>query len=411
MFHDRRQCAAIGAAFGISVGIALSPSAAQAQFPRLNYSQAKTLEVKPPAAPAGNPTVSATHYEHAWYINTNQLIPLDIFAVANPAAQTDPNYSLFNYDWRDNFAKKRTITNIGAVPDNNGAFPKGAAKAIVDEASVNAPINANTKFEVKANPLNDRADASVTFQAAPAPAANANYVAKYKVEGSVTKEPGVVGYAFSEASMQYTDIAAVMKKIKVGTTVSSNIGRLGSGIKNQSRTFDPLSFSLLDSGGTSLFSDDILSTFTATSDDAQIDWLDTGSIELQTGASGLAGVHIGINPNYVLAGESGNLDFEITDGKVTQSNATGAFAGIVLPSIGAFLSDFTFNIGSAGLTVDLDLDNIVLANPGTTSITLISDQGALVSVTAPEPGSLAMMAAGALSIGSGLLLRRRRLAG
>jgi hypothetical protein len=331
------------------------------------------------------------------------------FAAVDPSPQSSADYQLFARDWiKVNADKSRDVFNTFVLPDPKTGLPANAAGVKPDISIMKNAVLANKTFSAIASPIVNRAQANANFTSVPAPAANAAYTAKFSVDGSITKEVGVNAYAFSEAAVFYNDLAAVLKKAKVKSNPSIAIGRAGTIMPKIAFITDPVGITVLDSSGTSLFTDQVMNVFMATKSDASATW-DLSGAHLVTGTSGQADLHVTINPLYVLPGEGGNLDLEITNGIVTQSDETGAFSSFSLPSYGSPVTSWDLPFGSAGIAFDLSIDSILAGLPAASTITIDSQNAGLVeddNAAAPEPGSMILLLSG-LAV-CGLLYRRAK---
>jgi hypothetical protein len=330
-------------------------------------------------------------------------------AAVDPSPQSSKDYQLFARDWiKTNPNKSRDVFNTFVLPDPKTGLPADAAGVNADVALMNNAILANKTYSAIAGPIVNRAQANANFTSVPAPAANAKYTAKFSTDGTITKEVGVNAYAFSEAALIYNDLKDVLKNAKVKSNPSAAIGRAGTIMPKISFATDPVGFTVLDSAGTSLFTDKVMNIFMATQSDASVKWDGSGA-HLVTGTSGQADLHLTIDPSYVMPGEGGSLDLEITNGVVTQSDETGAFLGMMLPSMGSPVNSWDLPFGSAGISFDLNLDSILGGLPAASTISIDSQNAGLVeddNAAAPEPSSMILLLSGLA--GACLLYRRAK---
>jgi hypothetical protein len=130
----------------------------------------------------------------------------------------------------------------------------------------------------------------------------------------------------------------------------------------------------------------------------------TGAVHLDT-QGGSAALHLSIASQFVAAGEGGSIDLEIDNGVVTESSATGRFAGKLLPSLNSPISSWdSLTLTASDLSFDLALDSSL--TPDADSIAIDDIQAGLdYTEPVPEPSSLCLFALAACAF----LPARRRL--
>lgn len=186
------------------------------------------------------------------------------------------------------------------------------------------------------------------------------------------------GRSWAAGQLRWTPIIA--------DTVSGNASVM------RTRNLDPITFEVYDDVGNLVIIDSFFDVYTELS--SSMTWDANG---LETGA--LTDMTLSIDvPTSPFMDISGRLDLQVIGGTVTQSSATGMFAGAGLPGIGADLSGGLFLPGLSN-EFEFNYDFSSLANADSFVIHLSG--GGFTAI--PAPGSIALIALGGV-VGT----RRRR---
>ncbi len=157
----------------------------------------------------------------------------------------------------------------------------------------------------------------------------------------------------------------------------------GSAAIRRNRTTDPIMFTIQDAAGADIWAESFFDVWTELSVD--MDWDELG---LRTGPNPTLAMSITMPASPFHTG-SGVLNFNVENGIVTQSEATGFFAGFGLPGLGADVSGgLNLPSFSNNFTFDYDFSNL----PGDSVHITLAGSG-LGEVT-PAPASLALLLLG-----------------
>ncbi len=294
------------------------------------------------------------------------------------------------------------------VPHNFNFSPQGDVLSAQWRYSVFAsatqpPVRDFKQGSLAVPPLFNQKDATATATGANADAhasinvtnfVNNNVTGTIRSWGQATVDPAVASNA--EAFASSTSFFSVrggtkMKNgnIKWGPTFQSQVhGQATAGVH------DPIDFTLFDLDTNMLLADTLL-TIDMNLGEGDFDWsgssIDVDATEMD--------LHIKMDSPYVV--EKGVLDFVIHGGVVTQSNATGIFAGL-FPSVGSN-GKFTSALGE--LSLDYNLGDF---NGDALDITFDFGNGGSAAAGVPEPSTYYVTGLVLLLLGNGSRLRRIR---
>ncbi len=180
------------------------------------------------------------------------------------------------------------------------------------------------------------------------------------------------------------------RPIIFGDVVSGSASARGTAM----RFSDPIQVNVLDAAGNYIRFDSFFDVFTEFTN-YSVNWDDAG---LRAGPGSDFVLNISM-PDSPFLSQSGSLQFEIEDGLVTTSLATGFFSTVVLPGIGEDLSD-GFTIADLTNLFTFDYDFTSLLDGASLEFILGGDGAAIV----PAPNAALLIAlAGVTALG-----RRRR---
>lgn len=177
--------------------------------------------------------------------------------------------------------------------------------------------------------------------------------------------------------------------------ISDSVSGSASIVRN--RRWDPINFRILDASGAQMESGSFFDVFLewTPSGDAGFEWNDAG---LTAGPLSEMFLRIDMPPNPFTT-MSGQLEFSVVGGLVTQSIATGFFGGFGLPALGSNVSG-GLNLPNFGNHFEFDYDFSNVPNGANVEFDL--DGGGETDVV-PGPGVLVLA-------GMALLVPRRRRA-
>jgi hypothetical protein len=292
--------------------------------------------------------------------------------------------------------------------------PGGNVTAVQDRlrthARVDPPPAVDDKFVVNAVPPAGAADDLVSFlvgnNSAALAHANATvnpFVPGGLVTGTIRADGSAVVFdrrqrgaadAFSAAEVRVRGGRLLRNgSVLWGPILSSSVAGSAS-----ARGRDPWAFTVLDLDTGDLFEGTLLS-IDLDLGQGQYDWdSDAGFFSLDA-----QDFTFNIDMSSAFTNVNGTLDFGVTNGVVTQSVATGIFAGI-LPGVG---SPGSFTVPFAPIEFDYDLGDF---DGHDLDVSIGYDgAGSAMMVGAPEPGSVVLLATGGAAL-LAVARRRRRAA-
>lgn len=220
--------------------------------------------------------------------------------------------------------------------------------------------------------------------------ANAGGTGFHLVGGQTTLANGVLA-ASSAYSRLFLNVGTRNRQGRITWSPIWYADAIGQGL-------DPIDFSWIDLDDGSTLLDQLWRLEFYLGDNTQASW-NNGDVSF-SGSSG--GLDVVMDSPYITSG-TGTLHLRFDGGVVTESAATGVFAGL-LPDVGDGSSAIAFHVGDENGAIDIDFD---YGGSSVTGYGFSAGFGSSGSFTeTPEPAAAALLGAGLLALGAIRRLRR-----